>query len=313
MKRAQKQRLRVGTRGSMLAMTQTRWVVAQMQRFHPALEVVIEIIQTTGDMRRDVSFAQVGTKGMFVKEIEQALLSGAIDVGVHSMKDMPGLLPEDLSIACIPAREDPRDALIAREGITLDSLSQDAIVGTSSLRRQALLRAYRPDLKVKELRGNLDTRLRKLEEGHYEAIMLACAGLNRLGLQNRITQRLSPAICMPAVGQGALALEIRTEDQETRTLLSPLHDLDTEITVTAERAFQAALNGGCTIPAGALATLLSDQLSIEGVIAATDGSTVLREQAVGLRSEACLLGSHVAERLLARGGAELLKGERTAC
>jgi hydroxymethylbilane synthase len=301
-------RLRVGTRGSLLARTQTEGVVERLQNLHPDLDVEIHIIQTTGDLRRDMPFAAVGTKGMFVKEIEQALLDGVIDIGVHSLKDMPGELPDGLELACIPRREDPLDALLSRDGSGLDELPGGAVVGTSSLRRQAQLRAYRPDFRLQELRGNLDTRLRKLEEGQYDAIVLACAGLKRLGLEGRITERLEPTVSVPAAGQGALALETRVGDTETRTLLAPLHDTDTADAVSAERAFLAALGGGCTVPAGALATVLQEALRLLAVAAAPDGALLLREEGRASRGEAANLGRAVAERLLERGGRDLLKG-----
>ncbi len=301
-------RLRVGTRGSLLARAQTEGIVARLRALHPGLEIVVEIIQTTGDVRRDVPFAQIGTKGMFVKEIEQALSDGRIDLGVHSLKDMPGELPDGLELACIPTREDPRDALLTRNGLTLDTLPQGALVGTSSLRRQAQLLAYRSDLRLAELRGNLDTRLRKLDAGEYDAIVLACAGLNRLGLESRISERLSPAVCVPAVGQGALALETRADDPQTQAWLIPLHDADTADAVAAERGFLAALGGGCTVPVGALARVEADQVRLEALIAAPDGSQTLRETLSGPRAEAVSLGARLAERLLARGGSAFLKG-----
>ena len=222
-----KTNIKVGTRGSLLARTQTETVVEAIRAARPSLAVTVEIIQTTGDQRRDVPFAAVGTKGMFVKEIEDALLENRVDVGVHSLKDMPGVLPHGLSLAAYPAREDARDALISRDGATLAELPTGATVGTSSTRRQALIRAFRPDLNLIELRGNLDTRLRKLDEGQYDAIILACAGLHRLGLDARITERIAPEISVPAPGQGALALESRSHDYETLGLLAPLNDVDT--------------------------------------------------------------------------------------
>jgi hydroxymethylbilane synthase len=301
-------RLRVGTRGSLLARTQTGRVVAELQAAHPDLEIVTEIIQTTGDLRRDVPFAAVGTKGMFVKEIEQALLDNAIDLGVHSLKDMPGELPEGLVLACIPAREDPRDALIMKRGASLADLPQGAKVGTSSLRRQTQLRCYRPDLQIEELRGNLDTRLRKLEEGQIDAIVVACAGLNRMGWGHRITQALGPEICVPAAGQGALALEIRREDTATHSLLAPLHDAITADAVAAERAFLAALGGGCSVPAGAFARVTGSQIEVLAMIGAPDGSYLVRDSVSGSRDLAAVLGAMVAERLLQAGGRDLLKG-----
>ncbi len=301
-------RLRIGTRGSLLARTQTEMVVQQIRAANPGLLVETHIIQTTGDVQRNVPFAQVGTKGMFVKEIEQALLDGSIDVGVHSLKDMPSELPDGLELACIPAREDPRDALLTRSGLTFAHLPAQAIIGTSSLRRQAQFRALRPDFRLEELRGNLDTRLRKLEEGAYDAILLAVAGLNRLGLAERITERLEADVCVPAAGQGALALETRCGDTITLAMLNSLHHPATAAEVTAEREFLAALGGGCSVPAGALATAEGEELRIVGLIAAPDGSRVVRAERTGTVSGAKQLGAELGAALLDSGGRDLLKG-----
>lgn len=301
-------RLRIGTRGSLLARTQTGMVVAQLQAVNPLLDIETHIIQTTGDVRHDVPFAQVGTKGMFVKEIEQALLDGVIDVGVHSLKDMPSELPEGLELSCVPTREDPLDALLSRGNLLFAHLPPHAIVGTSSLRRQAQLRALRPDLRLEELRGNLDTRLRKLDSGEYDAILLAVAGLNRLGLGDRITERLTPEVCVPAAGQGALALETRRGDTETLARLQTLHDPQTAAAVTAERAFLAALGGGCSVPAGALATIHGERLHIIGLIAAPTGACVLRAEGDGDLSAAAQIGAKLSATLLDQGGRDLLKG-----
>jgi hydroxymethylbilane synthase len=283
-------------------------VVERLQAANPEVVIETQIIQTTGDVQRNVPFAQVGTKGMFVKEIEQALLDGVIDVGVHSLKDMPSELPEGLELACVPAREDPLDALLSRNGLPFAQLPQNAVVGTSSLRRKAQLRALRPDLRVEELRGNLDTRMRKLDEGAYDAILLAVAGLNRLGLGDRITERLAPNVCVPAAGQGALALETRCGDSETLALLMSVHDLETAAAVTAERAFLAALGGGCSVPAGALATIQGSMLHLIGLIAAPDGSRVVRAEREGDVSAAAQIGVELSAALLEQGGRALLKG-----
>ncbi len=309
--------LRVGTRGSLLARTQTNWVVEQCKQAHSGLEIVVEIIQTTGDMRRDVPFAAVGTKGMFVKEIEQALLDGKIDVGVHSLKDMPSELPDGLELACVPKREDPYDALISRNGLRFDQLPQGAVVGTSSVRRQAQLRLNRPDLQLVELRGNLDTRLRKLDEGQYDAIVVACAGLNRLGLEERITERLSTQVCVPAAGQGALALETRIGDSGTLSLLAAIQDPNTALCVEAERAFLAGLGGGCSLPVGALATRTEEGLlNLEYIVLAPDGSSAfhsansqeLGEDPRHYRERAVSLGEMTAEEVRSQGADRILKG-----
>lgn len=299
--------LRLGTRNSLLARTQTAWVAERLRAAHTDLYVEIVEIQTTGDQRRDAPFAQIGVKGMFVKEIEQALLDGQVDVGVHSLKDMPSDLPDGLALVCVPEREEPWDALLTPHG-DLASLPQGAVVGTSSIRRQAQLRLLRPDFRLQELRGNLDTRLRKLDEGAYDAIVLACAGLNRLGLGGRITRRLSVHECVPAVGQGALALETRNADDKTNSLLAPLHHPDSADAVAAERGFQAALNGGCTVPAGAVAMVHGDQIELTALIANPNGAEAVRETLTGRRTEASALGAKLAERLLSQGGDRLLKG-----
>ncbi len=283
-------------------------VVQSIRTSNPGLVVETHIIQTTGDMRRDVPFAQVGTKGMFVKEIEQALMDGGIDVGVHSLKDMPSELPDGLELSCIPAREDPFDALLSRNDLNFTQLPLNAVVGTSSLRRQAQLRAARPDLRLEELRGNLDTRLRKLDSGEYDAILLAVAGLNRLGLSERITERLGVDVCVPAAGQGALALETRKGDDSILRLLQPLHDMATAAAVTAEREFLNALGGGCTLPAGALATIDGESLHIVGLIAAPDGSRVVRSERMGRAVDAKQIGAELGAALLESGGRDLLKG-----
>jgi hydroxymethylbilane synthase len=270
--------------------------------------VVTEIIQTTGDRKSDMPFAQVGTKGMFVKEIEQALLQGTIDLGVHSLKDMPSELPEGLTLACVPEREEPYDALISRVGALLDELPAGAVVGTSSLRRQAQLRFHRPDLRLEELRGNLDTRLRKLDEGQYDAIVLACAGLNRLGFAERITERIAPEICLPAAGQGALALETRADDTRAQRILAALHDPDSADAVEAERGFLAALGGGCTVPAGALAQVEGERVTVQTMLARPDGASRIWVAERGERTRAAEVGAEAARRLLANGGTALLKG-----
>ena len=288
-----------GTRGSLLARTQTEWVATQLRVAHPTLEIETRIIQTTGDLNREVPFAQVGTKGMFVKELETALFAGEIDVAVHSLKDMPAVLPDSLELACIPMREAPSDALISRHGETLETLPHSAVVGTSSARRQAMLRDARPDFIVNELRGNLDTRLRKLDEGQYDAILLASAGLHRLGLGSRITQTLSLSQFVPAVGQGALALETRVGDDDILTLLSTIHHAETATAIQAERAFQAGVEGGCSVPVGAFASLDGDTLTIVGAIADEAGK-MFRETLTGTANDAEKLGAELAFRLLAK-------------
>ena len=289
--------LRIGTRGSLLARTQTNGIKENLALLYPELPISVVIIETTGDLRRDVPFNQVGTKGMFVKEIEQALLDNEIDVGVHSLKDMPSELPFGLTLACYPMRENPFDAYISRGSVLLADLPDGSIVGTSSTRRHAQLGKYRPEWAITELRGNLDTRLRKLDEGQYDAIILACAGLNRLGLAERITEPIDPLICVPAAGQGVLALEIREEDAEIVALLAPLNDADTQDCIMAERAFLRELGGGCSVPAGAYAKLNGDNLTVMGVLATDDGAHLHRHIVYGHRSIAEYLGADLAKTL----------------
>ena len=294
--------------GSLLARTQTGMVVERLQAANPDVEIETQIIQTTGDVQRNVPFAQVGTKGMFVKEIEQALLDGVIDVGVHSLKDMPSELPEGLELACVPVREDPLDALLSRNGLLFVQLPENAVVGTSSLRRRAQLHALRPDLRVEELRGNLDTRMRRLDDGDYDAILLAVAGLNSPGTGHRITERLSPDVCVPAAGQGALALETRCGDSSTLALLQAVHDPETAAAVTAERAFLEALEGAVRSRQGRWRRIRGSRLHLIGLIAAPNGAQVLRAEREGDLSAAAQIGAELSASLLAQGGRDLLKG-----
>ncbi|HRA98594.1 MAG TPA: hydroxymethylbilane synthase, partial [Nitrospira sp.] len=245
----------LGTRGSKLAVHQSQWVQARLQELAPGLTISLQRIQTSGDKILDVPLAKIGGKGLFVKEIEDALLSKEIDLAVHSMKDVPTALPDGLDILCVPPREDPRDALITRDGSRLDQLKPGARIGTSSLRRQAQLLHYRPDFTIEMLRGNLDTRLRKLREGQFDAIVLAAAGLRRLGWDAEITEYLPVQLSLPAIAQGALGIEARSDDSFVRELLSRFEHRQTRITVTAERALLHRLEGGCQVPIAAHAAL----------------------------------------------------------
>src|SRR5690554_306940 len=238
----------VGSRRSKLALTQTNWVIEQLKKLNPSYEFRIKKIVTKGDRILDVTLSKVGGKGLFVKEIEQSLLDGEIDMAVHSMKDMPSDLPQGLVIGAIPKRVDPRDCLITQEGLPLEELPSHARIGTSSLRRASQLKAYRSDFQMDSIRGNIDSRLRKLETEGFDAIILAAAGLHRIGWEDRITAYLNPDICLPAVGQGALGIECRSDDMETLQLLTYLNDRSTNLTVSAERAFLTRLNGGCQVP-----------------------------------------------------------------
>jgi hydroxymethylbilane synthase len=292
----------IGSRGSQLALWQARWIQARMQGF--GVESRIEIIHTTGDKITDVALSKVGTKGLFTKEIEEALLGGAIDLAVHSLKDMPTDLPAGLTLAAIPEREDPRDALVGR---SLAALAGKARVGTSSLRRTAQLRTRRPDLEIENIRGNVDTRLRKLDEGQFDAIVLASAGLRRLGWENRITELLDPDVMCPAVGQGALAVETREDGGAAQEIAARLEHRDSRIAVTAERAVLRALGGGCQVPMGAYATVAGDVVHVRAIIVSPDGSQMIRKEAQGAASDSERIGVALGEELLADGGRQILE------
>ena len=295
-------RLRIGSRGSQLALWQAHHIQALLrERGH---EVELEIIKTTGDKILDVALAKVGTKGMFTKEIEEALAEGRVDLAVHSLKDLPTELSGGFEIAAITRRENPRDVFCSKKYASIDELPQAARVGTSSLRRQAQLMALRPDLEIHPLRGNVDTRLRKLEMGEYDAIILAAAGLNRLGKTELVKQVIPAEVMCPAAGQGALGIEIRAGDSETRKHLSFLDDAAARSTTTCERALLNKLGGGCQVPIGASAEVRGGRIHLEGIVAHPDGSVVLRE--VGDGDDPVRLGEEVGNRLLARGGDAIL-------
>ncbi len=297
----------LGTRGSKLAVHQSEWVQARLKELVPDVTVTLRRIQTSGDKILDVPLAKIGGKGLFVKEIEEALLSGEIDLAVHSMKDVPTELPEGLDLLCVPFREDPRDALISRDGRPFRDLPQGAKVGTSSLRRQAQLLQARPDLSIGMLRGNLDTRLRKLREGQFDAIVLAAAGLRRLGWDREITEYLAPEISLPAIGQGALGIEGRKDDAFVRSLLSGLEHGPTRTMVLAERALLHRLQGGCQVPIAAYATLSGSGVTLEGLVASVDGKEIIRDRVQGTAADPESMGIQLAERLLARGGDRILR------
>jgi hydroxymethylbilane synthase len=269
--------------------------------------ITLRRIQTSGDKILDVPLAKIGGKGLFVKEIEEALLSGEIDLAVHSMKDVPTALPEGLGLLCVPMREDPRDALISRDGRQFKDLPHGARVGTSSLRRQAQLLQARPDLSISMLRGNLDTRLKKLRDGLFDAIILAAAGLRRLGWGHEITEYLAPDISLPAIGQGALGIEGRQNDLFVRSLLSGLEHPGTRTAVLAERALLHRLQGGCQVPIAAHATLSGSTVTLEGLVASVDGKEVIRDRVHGTTDDPESLGVQLAERLLSRGGDRILR------
>jgi hydroxymethylbilane synthase len=298
--------VRVGTRGSALALWQTEWVVDRLRSRHLHVQFEIVEIRTTGDRVRDRPLFQAGGVGLFIKELEATLLDGEIDLAVHSLKDMPSRVTPGLTIAAVPKREDPRDALVSRLGLTIDALLAGARVGTSSRRRAAQLLALRPDLKILDIRGNVDTRLRKAEREPYDAIVLAVAGLVRLGRGDRITQVIPPKVMLPPAGQGALAVEIRADDERTRNLMSSLDHPDTRRAVNAERAFMARLGGGCHVPIGAYAMVEEGSLWFRGLVSSPDGQTVLRGENRGPIDQPEALGRTLAEDLLARGAVELL-------
>lgn len=299
--------LRIGTRGSQLALWQARWVEAAITRQWPEVAVELTVIKTQGDKILDVPLAKVGGKGLFVKEIEEALLDGRIDLAVHSMKDMPAEVPDGLTIGAVPQRENPLDAMICRQNNTLATLPRNARVGTSSLRRAAQLQHLRPDITIVPLRGNLDTRLKKLESEGLDAIVLAAAGLLRLGWAERISACLETTQMLPAVGQGALCIETRAGDPKTLPIVSALDHAATRIAVTAERAFLKRLEGGCQVPLAGHAVLKGEKVAIEGLVAEIDGSRVLRAVAEGPAAEADPIGRRLAEDLLAQGADEILE------
>ena len=305
--REDRARLVIGTRGSRLAMWQAEWVQEKLSTLAPELEITLQRIQTSGDKILDVPLAKIGGKGLFIKEIEEALLRKDIDLAVHSMKDVPSVLPDQLEIVCVPEREDPRDALVSREGLPLEKLQQRACIGTSSLRRQAQLLYHRGDFQIHMLRGNLDTRLKKLHQGTYDAVVLAAAGLRRLGWMDEVTEFLPPDISLPAIGQGALGLEARRDDAFVKRLVAKLEHGPTRIGVNAERAFLARLEGGCQVPIAGHAVIEADRLTLDGLIASVDGQRYVREKISGATTEAEQLGLELAERLLASGGRPILE------
>jgi len=299
-------RIVIGTRGSALARWQAEHIAERLRAAHPGLEVTFSIIVTEGDRFQSGPLIEVGGKGVWVKDIERALLEGTADLAVHSLKDVPAELAAGLALVAIPPRADARDALVSRSGADLRALPAGARVGTSSLRRVCQLKAARPDLAVEILRGNVDTRLRKVAEGVVDAAVLACAGLDRLGYADRIAERIDPAVMLPAIGQGALALEARASDERVRALVHPLSDRAGEITVLAERALLAGLGGSCRTPLGGQATLEGERLTVRGLVGRPDGSEILREVVEGPAAEAEALGTELARRLRDRGADKIL-------
>ena len=300
--------LRIGTRGSALALWQAKSIAAELQRV-AGVATELVIIRTSGDKFQQTSFSAMGTKGVFIKELEDALLEGRVDLAVHSMKDVPTEIPDQLTIAAVCKREDVRDALLSKGGLTLEQLPAGARVGTSSLRRQSQLLHARSDLRMLELRGNVDTRIEKLKRGDYDAIVLAKAGLDRLGLSRSITQVLSPDICLPAAGQGAIGIEARAGDSETLRVLSQLNDADTRAGVEAERAALAGLEGGCQVSIGAWGRVEGGKLHLEVAVLSPDGAQRMWEKGWGAPEEAKAIGGRVSQTLRENGAAALLVRE----
>ena len=298
--------IRIATRKSPLALWQAHFVQSRLQQLYPQLRVELLPMSTKGDKILDSPLAKVGGKGLFVKELEQAILAGDADIAVHSMKDVPVEFPDGLGLSIICERDDPRDAFVSSRFPSLAELPAGSRIGTSSLRRQCQLRASRPDLQILDLRGNVNSRLAKLDGGEYDAILLAAAGLKRLGLQERITTLLPPEQSLPANGQGAVGIECRLDDDELLTLLAPLEHLPTRQRVLAERAMNRALQGGCQVPIGAYAELEGDQLWLRGLVGSPDGRQILHAECRGAASEPEALGQALADQLLAQGAARLL-------
>jgi hydroxymethylbilane synthase len=306
--------LRIGSRGSRLALWQAEQAKSRLLELNPALSVEIEIIKTTGDVKPD-PLSVIGGKGVFTKELEEALLDKRIDLAVHSLKDLPTITPDGLAISAICEREDARDALVLRAGSQIESLRElpkKATVGTSSQRRLSQLKALRDDLIVKDLRGNVDTRVRKLDEGEYDALILASAGLIRLGLRNRISAAIASDEILPAVGQGAIAIETRTDDEIAVEATRKLNHRETELACRAERAFLRGLGGGCQFPIAAHAVVSGEQLDIEGLVAAPDGSEILRAASSGAAEQGDVIGAALAARLIEEGADSLLAGSSHA-
>lgn len=305
-------KITIGTRGSKLALWQTNWVKAEIERHHPGINVEIQIISTKGDRVLDVSLPKLGEqgKGLFTKELEDALFDRRVDIAVHSLKDLPTELPEGLHIGAICEREDVRDALVARGDVrSFDDLPREAIIGTSSLRRQAQIRAVRPDLKLEPVRGNIDTRLGKLHQGEYDALVLASAGLHRLGYTDKITEHLSEELMLPAVGQGALAIESRSDDAAINGIIMALEHEQTRLTCEAERAFLKGLGGGCLVPIAAHAKIESGIMTLSGLVASTDGAEIVRGRITGLNEDAKAIGRQLADGLIQQGADRILARE----
>jgi hydroxymethylbilane synthase len=299
--------VRIATRKSALALWQAEYVKAKLEHFHPGIQVELVPMTTKGDIILDTPLAKVGGKGLFVKELEVAILEDRADIAVHSMKDVPVEFPEGLGLDIICPREDPRDAFVSNTINSLADLPQGAIVGTSSLRRQCQIKALRPDLTIRDLRGNVNTRLKKLDDGAYDAIILAAAGLIRLKMPERIREYIAPEMMLPANGQGAVGIECRIDDVTIKALLAPLDCEETRIRVVAERAMNRALEGGCQVPIGSYAELKNQELYLRGLVGSVDGSEILTSEIRGHIDQAAQLGNQLAEQLLAKGAGKILR------
>lgn len=299
--------VRIATRKSALALWQAEYVKAQLEHFHPNINVELVPMTTKGDIILDTPLAKVGGKGLFVKELEVAMLEGRADIAVHSMKDVPVDFPEGLGLEVICPREDPRDAFVSNNYDNFDQLPQGAIVGTSSLRRLCQLKAMRPDLDIRDLRGNVNTRLQKLDDGQYDAIILAAAGLIRLEMPERIKTFIEPETMLPANGQGAVGIECRTNDETIKGLIAPLECIKTRARVLAERAMNKALDGGCQVPIGSYAVIDGDNIFLRGLVGAIDGSNIIYDEINGLAIDGEALGNQLAQRLLDQGADKILQ------
>ncbi|MBA6328847.1 hydroxymethylbilane synthase [Colwellia sp. MB02u-6] len=301
------QTVRIATRKSALALWQAEYVKAKLEYFHPDIQVELVPMTTKGDIILDTPLAKVGGKGLFVKELEVAILEDRADIAVHSMKDVPVDFPEGLGLEIICPREDPRDAFVSNTIDSLGDLPQGAIVGTSSLRRQCQIKALRPDLTIRDLRGNVNTRLKKLDNGEYDAIILAAAGLIRLKMPERIREYIAPEVMLPANGQGAVGIECRIDDLTIKALLAPLGCEETRLRVVAERAMNRALEGGCQVPIGSYAVLKNQEIYLRGLVGSVDGSEILTSEIRGHINQAAQLGNQLAEQLLAKGAGKILR------
>ncbi len=298
--------IRIGTRASALALWQANWVKSELEKKYPGMTVTLTKIKTTGDKILDVPLAKVGGKGLFTKEIEEALLRKEVEIAVHSMKDVPTEFPEGLHLACITEREDVRDALISN-GVSLKDLKEGALIGTSSLRRQAQLSHFRPDFRMEMLRGNVETRIRKQKEGQFDAIILAAAGVKRLGLADNVSEYISEEISIPAIGQGALGIECSIDDKEINELIAFFNHYDTSVAVRAERALLKKLEGGCQVPIAGYATVKSGRITLKGLVGSVDGKRIVRDSVEGDAKDYNRLGTELAERLLSNGAKEILE------